>query len=119
MNVEVLYSSFLKNTPLAIIVCADDSVDTWVEDTTIAAIMIQLTAESLGLKSCWVQIRERYHDKITSAREYIAPIIDLPGNINIESIIAVGYPKEEKAPHKQEKLRFDKIYVNAYGQPLQ
>src|ERR1043166_6616426 len=56
-------SEFLKNAPLAIVVCADSSKsDVWIEDCSIAAVIIQLTAVSLGLGSCWAQIRERRHD---------------------------------------------------------
>jgi len=47
-------SEFLENAPLAIVVCADSTKsDVWVEDCSIAAIIIQLTAWSLGLGSCW------------------------------------------------------------------
>ncbi len=112
-------SSFLKGAPLAIIVCADDSAETWVEDCSIAAIMIQLTAESIGLKSCWIQIRDRQHDRLVSARDFIAEKTNMPANLNIEAIIAVGYPNEEKKPHSHEKLKYDKVWINSYGQPLQ
>src|SRR5512135_530815 len=51
-------SAFLKNAALAIVVCGDETrSDVWVEDCSIAAIVAQLTAHSLGLGSCWVQIR--------------------------------------------------------------
>lgn len=112
-------SSFLKRAPFAIIVCADDSIETWIEDCSIASILIQLSAESLGLKSCWIQIRDRQHDRLTTAREFVAGHVNLPANLNIEAIIAIGYPDEEKQPHKLEKLQFDKIWINTYGQPMQ
>jgi nitroreductase len=111
-------SSFLKGAPLAIIVCADDSVETWVEDCSIASILIQLSAESMGLKSCWIQIRDRQHDRLTSSREFIAEHVNLPANINVEAIIAIGYSDEVKQPHTLEKLQFEKIWLNAYGQPM-
>lgn len=111
-------SSFLKTAPLAFIVCADDSAETWVEDCSIASILIQMTAESLGLKSCWIQIRDRQHDRLVSARDYIAQVINLPGNLNIESMVAIGYPNEEKQPHKLEKLQFDRVWINSYGEPI-
>lgn len=110
-------SSFLKGAPLAIIVCADDSTETWVEDCSIASILVQMTAESIGLKSCWIQIRDRQHDRLVSARDFIAETVNLPHNLNVEAIVAVGYPGEEKAPHKAEKLQYDKVWINTYGQP--
>src|SRR6185369_3089445 len=43
-------SEFLKNAPLAVVVCADGAKsDVWIEDCSIAAIIIQLTAVSLKL----------------------------------------------------------------------
>ena len=62
-------SEFLENAPLAIVVCADSTkADVWVEDCSIAAIIIQLTALSLDLGSCWAQIRKREHNNNKSAR---------------------------------------------------
>ena len=64
-------SAFLKNASVAIVVCPDASKsDVWVEDASIAAIMIHLAAESLDLGSCWVQIRERMHNAGKTAGMY-------------------------------------------------
>ena len=53
-------SSFIADAALAIVVMADPlASDVWIEDASIASIMIQLQAEDLGLGSCWVQVRER------------------------------------------------------------
>src|ERR1700687_5337467 len=41
-------SEFLKNAPLGMVVCADSTKsDVWIEDCSIAAIIIQITALSL------------------------------------------------------------------------
>ena len=72
-------AEFLKGAPLGIVVCADSSrSDVWVEDCSIAAIIIQLTAVSLGLGSCWAQIRNRQHDAEKSAETYIRELLGLP-----------------------------------------
>ena len=55
-------AAFLKGAPLGIVVCANpEKSDTFVEDASIASIIIQLAAESLGLGSCWIQMRNRNH----------------------------------------------------------
>ena len=41
------------------------------EDASIAAIIMQLQAQDLGLGSCWVQIYGREKDETISAEEYI------------------------------------------------
>ncbi len=109
-------STFLKNAPLGIVVCADpDKSDVWVEDASIVSIFVQLTAESMGLGNCWIQIRERAHNNSQSAQEYISRLLNVPENIKVESIIAVGYPDEQKPPHKKETLLYEKVYFDLYG----
>ena len=109
-------ASFLKGAALGIVVCADkNKSDVWIEDTSIASTHIYLAAESLGLGACWIQMRERkYSDDMTSG-EYIASLLNLPENIEVLSIIATGYPAEEKSPHKKESLKYDRIHKNMYG----
>jgi nitroreductase len=111
-------SAFLKKAPLGIVVCADaEKCDVWVEDASIASIFIHLASESLELGSCWIQIRERMHDGKQSAQEYIAETLDLPSRLQVESIIAVGYPGEKLPPHKKEELLFEKVHRDVYGRP--
>jgi nitroreductase len=111
-------SAFLGNAPLGIVVYADPTTaDTWIEDTSIAATYIQLVAESLGLGSCWIQIRDRRHDDKVSAEDYVAEILHLPKGRKVEAIVAVGYPDEEKRPHSRENLPFEKVHLGIYGKP--
>ncbi len=113
-------ASFVSQAALAIIVCADPSItDTWVEDTTIATIMGQFAAESLGLGSCWVQIRDRQHSSQLMAQNYIADLLSIPDNLKIESMIVMGYPNEQKEPKEFDTLQFDKVKLNNYGNAFQ
>lgn len=108
-------SSFLKNAALGIVVCGDtEKSDTWVEDTSIASTYIQLAAESLDLASCWIQIRGREHNNSQSADEYIKNLLNMPDNISVESIIALGYPDENKKGHTKDTLDTEKIFYNTY-----
>jgi nitroreductase len=109
-------SSFIKNAPLAIIVCADPAkCDVWIEDTSIASILLHVAAESLELGSCWVQIRERRYSNDKTAGEYIAELLGIPLGIEVESIIVVGYPDENKPGHKRENLQFEKVHRNFFA----
>lgn len=110
-------SAFLKDAPLGIVVCADPGrSDVWVEDASITSTYIQLTAESLGLGSCWIQIRERMHDHRKTAAEYVKEILGIAENINVESIISLGYPNEQLAPHPKDSLDYEKVFFNKYGE---
>jgi nitroreductase len=109
-------SSFLADARLGIVVCADpDKSAVWIEDASIATIIIQLVAESLGLGNCWIQIRERMHDDTKSAESYIAELLNIPSNLKVESMVGIGYPAEQKAPHTREELQDEKIFLNKYG----
>jgi nitroreductase len=109
-------AGFLKDAAMGIVVCADPGkCDVWVEDASIAATFIHLAAASLGLGSCWIQIRKRENADGRQAGERVAELLGLPDALEVEAIIAVGYPAEEKAPHPQEALPFEKISYNRYG----
>ncbi|VAX34201.1 hypothetical protein MNBD_NITROSPIRAE03-1323 [hydrothermal vent metagenome] len=111
-------SSFLNNAPLGVVVCADPAkCDVWIEDASIASIFIQLAAESLGLGSCWVQIRDRIQDKSYTAEEYVSGVLNIPGNLMVESVVAIGYPDEKKPPHSREELQYEKVHLNLYSRP--
>ena len=109
-------ASFLKNAPLGIVVCADpEKCDVWVEDASIASMFIHLAAESIGLGSCWIQIRKRMHDQTTTAQAYIRNLLNIPKNLNVESIVAIGHPDEKKPPHRKEDLQYKKVHYGVYG----
>ncbi len=109
-------SNFLANSRLAVVICADPDIsDVWVEDASIASIIISLICESLGLGSCWIQIRNRMQSKSISSQDYILSLLDIPKNKKIESIIAIGYPDEKLEPHSFQELEFNKIFFNKYG----
>lgn len=111
-------SQHLKGAVLAIVVLADpEASDVWVEDTSIAAAILHLTAESLGLGSCWIQIRQRPHSETESAEDYVRRILGIPAGRMVDSIIAFGYPNETRRPHTEEELKAlaHKVHLNAYG----
>jgi len=109
-------SQFLKNAPLGIVVCADSAKsDVCIEDCSIAAIIVHLTAHSLGLGSCWVQIRNRQHGQGKSSEAYIREVLGMPEQIMVQAIIGIGHPAEKKMPVKAESLQLDKIRRNSWS----
>jgi len=110
-------SSFVKNAPLAVVVCAHpDKSDVWVEDTAIASIILHLTAADLDLGSCWVQIRKRDHDDLISAEDYVKKLLGLEASLVVEAVIAIGYPAETKAGHDRAQLLDERISFERYGE---
>ncbi|MDZ7725782.1 MAG: nitroreductase family protein [candidate division KSB1 bacterium] len=103
-------ADFLKHAPLGVVIAADtDKTDVWIEDCSIASILLQMTAQSLGLGSCWIQIRRRKPDHSGSASDYIKEKLDLPPEFKVESIIAIGYPDENKPGIPESDLLTDRI----------
>ena len=86
-------SSFIADAALAIVVMADPlASDVWIEDAAIASIMIQLQAEDLGLG-----------------------ILDIPLQLQVLSVIAVGHKGMERKPFNEEHLQWEKIHINKFG----
>lgn len=105
----------LSLAPLAIVVLANpDATDVWIEDASIISVVIQLMAQSLDLGSCWIQVRERMSIDDRTVDEYVKEILDIPENYIVESMVAIGYPDEEKSPHKEEELPYDKVHYNKW-----
>ncbi len=108
-------AAFLADAPLGILVCGDENQsDVWIEDCSIASIIAQLTAESLGLGSCWIQIRNRMHESGQTSEAYIQQLLHIPRNVKIESIIALGYSNEENTNTSDKELKSNKIFINRY-----
>ena len=108
------FGEFLAGAPLGIVVSADETVsDCWVEDCSIAATVLQLSATELGLGSCWIQIRGRADADGRSAEERVRELLDLDENMRVLSILAVGYPAQNPGPKPKDTLAWDRIEVRA------
>ena len=108
-------SGFLKGGALAVVVCADETKsDVWVEDCSIAAILLQMTAQSLGLGSCWAQIRQRQHNTQITSEQFMQELLGLPSQIRVEAIIGIGHPAEKRSPLASNQLEYAKVRINHY-----
>ena len=108
-------AEFLAGAPLAIVICADPTrSDVWVEDCAIAAIILQLTAESLGLGSCWAQMRLRSDASGRSAEANVRAILNLPVDWNVDCIIGIGQPLKRLPGHLRASLPAGKVHRNRY-----
>lgn len=109
-------AAFLADAALAIVVMADPlASDVWIEDASVASILIQLQAEDMGLGSCWIQVRERFTATGMSSNEYVHGILDIPLQLQVLSIIAIGHKGMERKPFDEEHLQWEKVHINKYG----
>ncbi|NDW09241.1 nitroreductase family protein [Dysgonomonas sp. 520] len=105
----------IAGSTLSIIVAGDPlTSDVWVEDCSIAAIMMQLQAEDLNIGSCWVQVRGRETDNGGSSEEYVKDLFDLPMQLQILAIIAFGHKEKEKSPQDESKLLWENVHIEKF-----
>jgi nitroreductase len=107
---------FIAGAALAVVICADErNSDVWIEDCSIAAIIAQLAAHSLGLGSCWVQIRNRPHDKEQTAERFLQELLSMPEHIKVECIMGIGYPGEKPDAVPDSRLQRERICLNKFA----
>ena len=103
-------SVFLKDAPLAVVVCGDETMsDVWIEDCSIAAVIVHLAALSLGLGGYWIQIRNRMHSAETTSEDYVRGILGIVHPLRVLAIVAVGVPARVSKGHPFEKLDHGKV----------
>ena len=108
-------SAFLAKAPLAFAICADTTIsDVWLEDCSIAAITLHYMAHSIGLGSCWVQIRLRQHDDHTGSEDYLKKLLALPEHFRVVAVIGIGHPAEEKKGLPTSALPKGRFHHNVY-----
>lgn len=86
----------LAEAAAAIIVLGDTAkTDLWVENCSISATFLMLSATNLGLGSCWIHIngRPRFKEDPSkgTAEEYIRELLGLKDGIRPLCAIALGY----------------------------
>jgi len=105
-----------KPVEIIVVVMADSAVsDMCTQDSSIVATILQLTAESLGLGSCWVQLRGRKTSAGVPSEEYLADLLNIPSNFSVEAIIAIGYKDETPTSYTKDSLDYKKVHFNKYS----
>jgi nitroreductase len=101
---------FLAGAALGVVVCGDSTKsDVWVEDCSVASILLQMAAQSLGLGSCWIQIRQRMYEGQVTSVQYVQKLLGLPKHVQVASIIVMGYPAEQREPKASDQLNWARI----------
>jgi nitroreductase len=105
----------LTTAPLAVVILANENkTSAWTEDCSIASILLQLTAHSLGLGSCWIQIRGRNYSEEKMSETYLTEILNIPIGYRILSIVAIGYAQQTPEGRSFSELKFSKIHLNSF-----
>lgn len=108
-------AEFVADAAMAIVICADPAIcDVWIEDCAIASFVVHLTAHSLGLGSCWVQIRLRSRAGGQDSEVYVRETLGISQSLRVLSMVAIGKPAQKLRPVAREKLDWNKIHANTW-----
>ena len=103
-------AKMLTEASAAIVVVADkDKSDTFVEDSCIAMMNMELLATSLGIGNCWIQVRNRAAEDDSSSEEFLRGLLNFPENFACQAILSLGYPARPPKARELDKLNFDKV----------
>ena len=109
-------AAFVAEAPLAIVVLGNPAKsDCWIEDCSIASLMIQLQAEDLGLGSCWAQMRGRAAADGSSAVDNVRELLNIPSSLEVLCIIAVGHKGMERKPFNEDHLLWEQVHIGTYN----
>lgn len=104
----------LNTAPMAIAIIANTEVsDVWIEDASIAATILSLQAEALGLGSCWIQVRNRESENGSSENK-VKSILNIPDKFGVLALFSIGYKGESKNSYNESDLDCSKIHFNKF-----
>ena len=109
-------AGLLEGAAIAVVVLGDTTkTDVWIEDCSIATIILQLAAEEYGLGSCWVQMRLRKDADGNLAEDNVRSLLGVPEHYAVLSIVGLGHKARETRPFNEENMQWDKVHIGSFG----
>lgn len=106
----------LAGADAAVIVLGNSAVsDVWTEDCCASMTAMHLMADSLGLGSCWVQIRGR-ESKLEgkTAEDVCREFFGFPENYRMEAVLSIGIPKLKNEPKSFDDVDLSMIHTERF-----
>lgn len=105
----------LAGAAFAVVVTVDAArSDMYIEDASVAALLMHLQAADLGIGSCWVQTRNRYAADGEPSEDIVREILGIPDDMVVECIVTFGYPDEQRRPVDPDKLMWEKVHIGRW-----
>jgi nitroreductase len=105
------HASMVAAAPLAILLCADLSIEVspgyGLIDCSAATEKVLLAAHGLGLGAVWCGVYP-----LTERMEGFRRLLRLPENVMPHSLVVVGYPAEQ--PPSEDRYRPERVHRNAW-----
>ena len=107
--------SLPDTTPLIIAILADTKVsDVWVEDASIAALLIHMQAEHMGLGCTWIQMRKRQSVAGGDSEAAVREVLGIPAQYGVLALMAIGHKGEHKTPYTDADADFGKVHTERF-----
>ena len=108
--------NLLGGCDAAIVVAADsDLVDVWVEDCASAITQMHLSADALGVGSCWLQVRLRKTpDGSRDTQDFVKELLGIPDKYSVMAILTLGMPASHPGARTTDDLLLDKIHFERF-----
>lgn len=108
-------AQLIKGAALAVIVAVDkEKSEAWVEDGSVAATMMMLQAEDMGLGSCWVEIRDRKKADGTPSEDIIRNRFNIPERYGVLCVVAIGHKAQERKLQNEDKLLWEQVHTGKF-----
>ncbi|MBQ2866340.1 MAG: nitroreductase family protein [Clostridia bacterium] len=108
-------ANMLSEAACAIVVVADtDKTDVWCEDCSITMAYMHLAAHSLGLGSCWIQMRCREAQNGQRSDDFLRGVLGFPANYSAEAILSLGVPAQQRDPYPLPDIGCGKVHFEKY-----
>jgi nitroreductase len=100
----------LKEAPLAILICGDESLQKykgyWVQDCSAATENLLIAANAKELGGVWLGVYP-IEDRVIGIRK----LLGMPDNVIPFALLSIGYPAEQKPPanrYDESRVHHDK-----------
>lgn len=103
----------MLETATAVICVLGDTTksDTCIEDSSVVLDQMHLMAGTLGLGSCWLQVRLRpSEEEGTSTEEFLRQRLGFPEEMELEAMLVLGHPAQKPAAHTLEELPQGRVH---------
>jgi nitroreductase len=107
------YAGFCAQSPVVLAVCGDDSSEWWIDDCAALTENALVAAAALGLGTCWVGIHDADY-KGRDREEYVRGVLNIPAEVRVLGLIALGHPAEAKSPHDPDTVWGDYVRYEAF-----
>jgi len=106
-------SKLIANAGAVVIVCSEEW-QYWLEDASIVTTHILLEAKNQELDTCWVEVRDGKQSDGSDNEQYVRNILNIPKDIRVLCMVAIGVADEEKSPHSDEELNREKVHLEKW-----